>query len=245
MRLRLCFQIICVAFLACISLRADVINGGFEAGDLTGWVGTGDVAVSPGFDYTNLSVLGPLVFPEEGNFAARLTAGAVDMAELSSLLGVSAEVFNASGGVATGTSGSMIQQTVSAIAGQVLRFRWNFVTADYLPFDDWAYFAVAFEGNPAVLSNLATVAPFGRSESDTDIEETGWQTFSVNITQSGSYTFSFGVVNGEDNSLNSELWVDAVSLGDAAVPEPGVMVMVGLPLLAILIGRRRKSASGK
>src|SRR3974390_2698521 len=126
--------VLLVALLAMASPAvAGVINGGFETGDFTGWGPTGNTAVVG----AGCSTIFPnhCASPTQGSYMALLTAGSVDMATLSSILGT-----NLSAVYPGGTYGSAIWQDVPLSAGETFSFDWNFLGNDYNPFDDTGAF---------------------------------------------------------------------------------------------------------
>jgi hypothetical protein len=223
-------------------LQAAVINGGFESGSLSGWNSLGNVSVSSGISY---GVAGS-VLPDTGSFAARLIAGGQTAGTLASAMGISESALEASNQGVNAFDGSLVSQTISAIAGDKLQFRWNFAEKDgylngvnSLLFDDWAFFGIQFNGNPTEVSSLASVAGTGPT---TGCTVGGWETLTVDITDSGDYTFYFGVVNGIDGMQDSELWLDGgVISGISAVPEPGSLLGLGLLLSSGVWLRSRRS----
>ncbi|MGD1702723.1 trypsin-like serine protease [Dapis sp. BLCC M229] len=121
--------------------------------------------------------------------------------------------------------GSAIKQTFLANAGDVLTFDFNFLTNECTffanecapedIFNDFSF--VSLSG----LDFLAdTFSPFVESLT-TFVEETGYQSFSYEIPETGTYTLSFGVADAEDFAVFSGLLVDNVTLtASASIPEP-------------------------
>lgn len=217
------------------SAAAGIINGGFETGDFSGWTTLGNMSVSTGASYGAAGS----VNPESGTYSALLNSNNVSAANLAAAMGVSEATLEASNGGVDATNGSLLYQTVSANAGDTLSFNWNFVEQDYLPYDDWAFYGISVDGGPATVTKFASLGDVGPDPGTT---VNGWETLTVNITQTGSYTFYFGIVNAIDFQLDSRLWMDGVSGSGSlgAVPEPTSLAIFGTICL-FAGGRRRKS----
>ena len=137
------------------------------------------------------------------------------------------------------TSGSAIQQTFKAKAGDLLSFDWNFLTDEGTPtfFNDLAFVSVSS------LSTLAdTTFPTFVSSLTPFNEETGFQPFSFIIPQDGTYTLGVGVVDAVDTIVDSGLLIDNVALRSVAVPEPTSMFgLLSLAALGMGATLKRKS----
>lgn len=200
-----------VSFLSLASLiyakpsQAAILNGSFQTGDFTGWqtLGSATVISNPGIN------------------EALITAGNDPEADVASFLGLASGSLNTLSRESTGdgviieqtcgesagliSGGSVIKQTFTGEAGDVLTFDWNFIGKDYRPcFNDFAFASII---SPVVLSNIAVVGNFGRS---------GVQTFSFTIPTTGTYTLGLGVMNVGDifysPQFSSQLVVNQVQL---------------------------------
>jgi len=221
------------------SVHAVIINGGFETGDFTGWSTTGNTSIQD-------STFGS--GPVEGTYDALLTTGSdpdfgdpsVSASDLETFLGLAPGSLNGLGN-GDATEGSAIKQTFSAQAGDVLSFDWNFLTSEpdeEVTFNDFAFVSLLS------LETLADVASstFVSSQSILFSLETGFQTFSVVIPADGIYTLGLGVVDVDDDIVDSGLLIDNVKLTSSTpVPEPGTLLLLGSGLLGLgLLNRRRK-----
>lgn len=233
------FSKIAVAAMAVAgsAAQAGIINGGFETGNLSGWNVLGNVEVSTGVDY-GVGTVNPFA----GTYSALLNTNNIAASDLATAMGVSLATLQASNPGTNPTNGSLIYQTTYATAGTAFQFKWNFVEQDYVPFDDWAFYGISFNGGPATVTKFASLATVGPS-SGTTIN--GWQNLFVDTTVDGNYTFFFGVVNGVDQALDSRLWIDGVTStaptgGGESVPDSASSVaLLGLALLGFVAVRRK------
>lgn len=219
---------------SCGEAKAGFINGGFETGDFTGWSTIGSASIQ-----TDAFGAGP----PQGNYQAFLSngTGAVSSANLESFLGLSAGSLDALGNGTT-TTGSGLSQSITANAGDVVTFQWDFLTNEDTPSTNNDFSFVSIKS----LQTLAdTNYPNFISSNTSFLSETGFQTFSYTIPTAGTYKVGVGVVNVGDTSVESGLLVDNFVLTASAVPEPGSLVLGGLGALGVLTiyNRRRRSRS--
>jgi len=220
---------------------AAVVNGSFETGNFSNWNTTGQASVeNSSFQVT----------PVNGSYQAVLQTcffvGACDDSQslnnandLESFLGLSGnELSNLSV-----VEGSAIKQTITANAGDVLSFYWNFLTdedANNTDYNDFAFFTL--NNTLYSLADIQSIFPVNPSFSHLK-KETGYQTYTIPISVSGDYILGFGVVDvdktgGGDNTINSALLVDNIKLTNnsevAKVPEPdtllGLLLTLGLAI---------------
>ena len=93
----------------------------------------------------------------------------------------------------------MKTQSIHLEAGQELVFDFKFSTDDYLPFNDFSFFAVDEIDNAVTLADVAGGA-------------TAWSAYDFVAPSSGEYHFGFGVMNVGDEGVNSSLYIDNVRL---------------------------------
>ncbi|MCA2815105.1 MAG: PEP-CTERM sorting domain-containing protein, partial [Microcystis sp. M090S1] len=215
---------------------AAVVNGSFETGNFSDWNTSGQASVeNSSFQVT----------PVNGNYQAVLQTcvfvGACDdnqsltnANDLESFLDLSGnELSNLSV-----VEGSAIKQTITANAGDIFSFYWNFLTdedATNVDYNDFAFFTL----NNTLYSLADTQSSFPVNPSFSHLtKETGYQPYTITISVSGDYILGFGVVDvdktgGGNATGNSALLVDNIKLNNIAkVPEPdtlfGLLLTLGL-----------------
>jgi len=215
---------------------AAVVNGSFETGNFSDWIPSGQASVET-------SSFG--VTPVNGNYQAVLQTclfiGACDdnqsltnASNLQSFLSLSGNQLSN----LFVTEGSAIKQTITANAGDIFSFSWNFLTdedAADVDYNDFAFFTL--NNTLYVLADTQGIFPVNPSFSHLK-KETGYQTYTIPISVTGNYILGFGVVDvdktgGGDNTINSALLVDNIKLTNIAkVPEPdtlfGLLLTLGL-----------------
>lgn len=241
MKLKTTLAFLCILTLSSAA-SAGIINAGFESGDLNHWSTKGNVSVSTSildFQTQNYGGIGA-INTFEGNYMAQLSAGEILAADLASIMGVTESALEATNAGLNATDGSLMYQSTSANAGDTFTFNWNFVEEDYLPFDDWAFYGVQYEGG---VTELFKFASLGTTGPDEGASINGWESLTVTTSQTGNYTFYFGVVNTDDTEYDSTLFIDGITgTGSLSteVPEPSSIAIFAAGLLGLL--RLRKKA---
>ncbi len=197
--------------------------------------------------------------PTDGNrmfiVSNRENNGATDEATIESTMGVPSGTIDAAfGGVpstsTTGpTNGSAFRITFAAQAGDRLEFDWNFVTAAALPLEplhtDFGWGHLSLDGTPlgqAALAN-ANEGTFVDTR-NRNYDQTGWQTVSLDLGATGSYTLTLGVMDVHDTFTNSFMIFDYFRIQRA--PEPDTFLLVAMGLLGLAWqgrGRERRGES--
>ncbi|WP_442497046.1 hypothetical protein [Methylobacter sp. sgz302048] len=156
--------------------------------------------------------------------AGNVTLDAGGYAVLNTFLGIDTSAYG-------GTNGSILSQTVNALAGDVISFSYSFNTDDYLPYNDFALIA----GDAQYL--VSDVATVGNGDSS------GWQNFSFTALSDFS-DLKFIASNHTDTAFNSTLFIDNVSSGSvSAVPVPAAVWLFGSGVLGLLGFNRKRSQS--
>jgi hypothetical protein len=215
---------------------AAVVNGSFETGNFSDWNPSGQASVeTSSFGVTPVNgsyqaVLQTCVFVGACDDSQSLT----NAKDLESFLGLSVnELSNLSV-----VEGSAIKQTITANAGDIFSFSWNFLTdedATNVDYNDFAFFTL--NNTLYSLADIQSSFPVNPSFSHLK-KETDYQTYTIPISVTGNYILGFGVVDvdktgGGDNTINSALLVDNIKLTNIAkVPEPdtlfGLLLTLGL-----------------
>ena len=220
---------------------AAVVNGSFGTGNFSDWNTSGQ---------TSIETSSFQVTPANGSYQAVLQTcffvGACDdnqpltnASNLESFLSLSGNQLSN----LFVTEGSAIKQTITANAGDIFSFSWNFLTdedATNVDYNDFAFFTL--NNNLYRLADIQSSFPVSPSFSHLK-KETGYQTYTIPISVTGNYILGFGVVDvdktgGGDNTINSALLVDNIKLTNnsevAKVPEPdtllGLLLTLGLAI---------------
>ena len=200
---------------------ATITNGSFELG-FTGWDTIGDVSVQNSSFGSG---------PTDGVAQMLIETGpaSVDDAALESFLGLVPGMLDAMG-TSDVTQGSAIKQDITVQAGEILTFDWNFLTDDFFPWNDFAFYSIA----PAAIGLADTLDPLVLSATSFPVE-TGFNNMLFMFPTAGTYTLGFGVVDVFDDLETSGLLVDNINV----VPLPPAILLLGSGLAGLAILRRR------
>jgi hypothetical protein len=243
--------------LAPVIVQADLINGGFETGNFTGWSTAGDALVidaslgipPPAGNFQALITNAPALFVPGGHSEsysgvssiAAYSGGPSITSPLEAFLGLPAHslpdlgqtlplVFNG-----TPIEGSGIRQSFTASAGgDILSFRWNYLTRESccVQASDFAF--AVLDGNLFLLASAAS--PFLPSNAPFFLSESGYQFFATTLTP-GAHYIGIGVVDTWDETVNSAVLVDNLSV--TKIPEPTSWWLLGLGVIIMArVGHR-------
>ena len=190
------------------------------------------------------------VTPSDSSFQALVTngfsdsVGSVVNSDLEEFLNLTPGVLDSldNGDVTdvTEASTTIITLTFRANEGDLLTFDWDLLTNEATPedaFNDFAFFSVI----PFPLELADTREPiFFETLADGFNEETGYQTATVAISESGTFDLNFGVVDVGNDGVDSALLIDNVQVvpsgdgGEQVFEDPsGDTFSFGFPQLNI------------
>ncbi len=244
------------AIVACAAIvspvHAQIANGNFATGNLTGWNSTGFTAVE---QYTTSATSDGYyasfeISPPSGTYQAVAATDYLDPVAPDPVPEATIETFAelSSGSLGTLASpdtvddGSAISQTFTASRNGQLSFEFNFVTNEiYAPVNnDFAFYSISTGSGATPIkladtTNATLAVPGGLSAPYA--AQTGYQKVSV-LLNAGDYTLAFGAVNVNDPTVSSAILIDNVVFNPA--PAPGALsVAASGSLLAAAALRRR------
>ena len=241
---RLTAPVLAWALLAAWPAAAIVINPSFEAGDTSGWTGSGDTgAVDASFGIT----------PTDGSFQALVTSGvgAASASAFESSMGLGAGFMdsliplispNTDGTTVTEVSG--LQQTFTAGAGDTVIFDYTFLTNEDPPeklTSDFLFYDLSGVGSEVLASARRRN---GLSASGTAFDwESATQQVQVVIPTAGTYTLTVGVADLEDSLRDTAGIFDAFVLLKA--PEPNSFLLVAGGLIGLHAYARHTRRRGR
>ena len=244
------------ALLVCGTVASGgVVNGGFEdSPDFIGWGTLGDTSVqgsefgvSPA-EGLNQAVLNTRYNRPEDPQPSKMQIERFLALPICSLNDIYNYVIDPHGYPPV-TEGAAIRQAVTASAGDVIKFKWNFITEENQhpthTTPDFGFVSLV-RMDPrevVVLERLAdptwpSLTPVPGLELDPPLPpvmpaaETGYLDYSMVIPADGDYLLGFGVVDALDTVVPSVLLVDAV------VPEPATLAVLAIGATVVLRRRR-------
>jgi hypothetical protein len=228
-------SIVCFAFcfFAGAFARAQVTNGGFESGDLTGWTFVGTATAS------GTSSGQP---PLEGNFQAVIStpagAGTVSRTNLETFLELtSGTLLPLNGGPQDFGGGSAIKQIFTVQNGDVIKFLWDFIpngSNANAGKNDSVFFTLHLQG---VTSSSFTI--LDQTSNHPSGTPGGYMSFATAPLAAGTYLLGFAAYDsigiGSD-SQDPGLLIDRVE----AVPEPSAWMLIACGGLVVFFLRARR-----
>ncbi len=215
-----------------------VNNGSFEEDG--GWFTTGMVSTIPPEDFGG--------DPTHGNFHALLDTdnGAIPSGDIETFLGLPPRALDslAFPSLQLPTEGFAMKTTFSAARGDVLSFDLNFLTTETLEAEssnDFSFVILAIDG---VITNLLklrdTHSHLVVAETIADFDfQTGYDTLSLSLLETGTYSLGFGVLEVGGSELPSGLLVDNVRITRArpsAIPTLSEWWFIALVLTVAFVG---------
>jgi hypothetical protein len=242
--------IIAAAVASVMSASVLAQNIGFEDGNTTGWSGNGISVVgsqtlqagsntwtiNPFGDYMGMLSISSGSFSQMTS-ALNLTSDSAS--GIQSTLTTQAQLTGNGGGMPT--TAAWVTKTVTLTSGQNFSLAWQYISTDYVPFNDGSIATLVKVDSPtttAVLNNytsqyalLGFTNPGTGDYSTGSYGSTGWQTATYSVTESGDYLLGFGVFNLDDTALSPVLYVDEVvgttlqngQTFGAVAPNPGTL----------------------
>lgn len=119
------------------------------------------------------------------------------------------------GGFSGATAGSAIKQTVTANAGDILSFRFNFLTNENTPedtYNDFAFVSVVGSDTNDLIELVDTKVPVFAASGSSYSQSTGYITFHYVFTSSGTFDIGFGVTDVQDTVFDSALLLDGIEI---------------------------------
>lgn len=226
--------------------QAQVINGGFETGDFTGWnrieTFINDPINIPVNSLTSVQTSAYGTSPSSGtsqgliNFPNPFTI-AFDT-ELDDFLGLTTGTIAGLGAF----GGSAIKQSITVSTPSTLSFSYNFLSnepSNPNPLNDFAFYTL--NNNVTTLADVdgssftASGTPFS--------DETGYQNVSLNLGV-GTYTLGFGVASFVDSEGLSGVLIDEVTVtanggGGTTTPEPSGILATLLIVSGSFLTRKK------
>ena len=238
-----------VNYLAAIApIQAEITNGDFETGNLTGWerietfINEPTVALG---ELTNVQTASYGTAPQSGIYQGLIQFSSNNSAfsdELDQFLNLTTGTFDGLGV----TGGSAIKQQITVTAPSILSFSYNFLTnePDTGFNDDFGFLTLNLNDTVEQIVSVTddNFIPSGTADFE---KETGYQEYSSVTLEVGTYTLGLGVANFNDFEGASGILIDNVTLtpvnSSTTIPEPST----AFPSLFVLIGgafaRKKKS----
>lgn len=118
------------------------------------------------------------------------------------------------GGNSSPTNASWAKRTVTLQAGKVYVVAWQYMSTDYVPFNDGSMMTLTGPSLPKLNNENKNYALLGFTNPGTgnystdSYGATGWQLATIEVTVSGEYTLGFASFNLGDTALSPILFVD-------------------------------------
>jgi hypothetical protein len=118
------------------------------------------------------------------------------------------------GGNSNPTNASWAKRTITLEAGKVYVIAWQYMSTDYVPFNDGSMMTLTGPSLPKLNNENKNYALLGFTNPGTgnystdSYGATGWQLATIEVTVSGDYTLGFASFNLGDTALSPILFVD-------------------------------------
>ncbi len=218
--------IIAAAVAAVFSASVYAQNLGFEDGTTTGWTSSTLTAVG---STTTQAGQNTWVINPYGSYMGQLQIANGSFADMTSALGLTSSSSTAittllqqqaqtGGGNPNPTTAGWVTKEVTLTAGQTFTLAWQYISVDYVPFNDGSIATLTQNGTDVATVNnyqqqyalLGFTNPGTGDYSTGSYGATGWQVATFQVATSGTYTLGFGVFNLGDTALSPILYIDEV-----------------------------------
>lgn len=218
--------IIAAAVAAVFSASAMAQNLGFEDGTTTGWTSSTLTAVG---STTTQAGQNTWVINPYGSYMGQLQIQSGTFSQMGTALGLTSSSSSAittllqqqaqtGGGNPTPTTAGWVTKEVTLTAGTTFTLAWQYISVDYVPFNDGSIATLTQNGTDVATVNnyqqqyalLGFTNPGTGDYSTGSYGATGWQVATFQVTADGTYTLGFGVFNLGDTALSPVLYIDEV-----------------------------------
>lgn len=215
------------ALLASTAFSTQAQNTGFESGNISGWssaslTATGSQTVQAGTNNWSINPYGNYMGTLQiatGSFNSMTTALGLTSASATGITSLLQSQASVSGGNPNPTTAGWATKTVTLTAGTQFSLAWQYVSVDYVPFNDGSIATLtrANVNGTTVVNNynsqyalLGFTNPGTGDYSTGSYGATGWQVATFNVTEGGDYLLGFGLFNLGDTALSPILYIDEV-----------------------------------
>lgn len=219
-------KLLVIAMTSAFASSAFSQNLGFEDGTTTGWTSTtlsavGSTTTQAGQNTWVInpygSYMGQLQI-QSGTFSQMGTALGLTSSSSSAITTLLQQQAQTGGGNPNPTTAGWVTKEVTLTAGQTFTLAWQYISVDYVPFNDGSIATLTQNGtNVATVNNyqqqyalLGFTNPGTGDYSTGSYGATGWQVATFQVTTDGTYTLGFGVFNLGDQALSPVLYIDEV-----------------------------------
>jgi hypothetical protein len=223
--------------------RAALVEG-FESGTFSGSEATiGDASIKTSYfsinaaEGTHQLLLTNINNTHDAGYTNQSGSDAVSNASLATFFGVTSSLIR--DGAATSQEGSGFTISLGMLtAGTTITLGYDFLTTEIQPdaHNDFAFYTLTCNSGVSVIAdtNSPLLHPTTNGSNPFNLE-TGYQTFVINITTTGTYTLGLGVSDATTTDNPSGFLVDNLQV---IVPEPST-VGLGMAGAVLLIALRR------
>lgn len=221
-------QLLVLTFTTSLAFSQDLSaqSAGFESGTISGWTSSGgEVAV---VGTTTVSPGGGnnwIINPYGTKMAQIQPTGGVQFNTATASLGLTAtettsirNYLTSMGGNSSPTNAGWMKREVTLQAGVTYVFGWNYVSTDYVPFNDGSMMTLTHATNASITPNLNNsqlrYALLGFTNPGTgnyatdSYGSTGWQQARFTVPETGIYVLGFASFNLGDTVLSPILFID-------------------------------------